>query len=1148
MNQQQKTHANKQVDYHGQGIHGQDNQSKQQEQSQAEIQKQSHSSQHQHQHNDQSGNQHLNNDHHNEIHHSSDDHHGTHYNPLQMPCNWDIARKHALSRRTAKEKKKDPLKTLSIETCPCCGFEVDREDIPFCSDPMALSFLGSGFALFYNYLKYCIIILFIQLLVKQIHNLYTNFNGSYCSHIKREKMEGHIIEEPYCPDSIFLRLSLANKLDNREALEMMQLLNFISIFIIMFLLIYFRKSQRQIDTTIDEEQLTPADYTICVKNIPTGLSVDYKYELKNLFENYSVLDSTKTIIVRKVVLVYDIEEIIELEKQLDQLIQQKKDAIKKCNFNFHHENVQKIEKEIEHLEHQIHMIEEDYETHNTNFSGMAFVSFDDESMKQLVLQDNPHTQWERMRSHINRGQLRSLSNQDLQWQGQKLFLEQAPEPNDVDWEFIHITTSEKILKRIRAWVYYILFESAAFFIIYLISHRLALLGDEAHEEELKGKLDYETKRKINILSFTISMIIVLFNKFGVAKIVHYIVDDEKISNKTKFQISFVYKYALALFLNAAIISFLVDIVILKNVKGAGGFIQNESQIFVLNAIFPPFIWCVDPWSFCKNIWRKYIMSKGDRALLTQQEANKLMEEPDYLSAKRYSDVMKTMWFTFMYGTAIPLGTLFSAFGILIYYFVDYYNILRRRTVKESISIQLSTEMIEMLEYIIAWCAFGEMTMTYTFFKEVSKIDILLIVMAILYQQLPMEDISEYLFPVENNEEKLFLEQAPEPNDVDWEFIHITTSEKILKRIRAWVYYILFESAAFFIIYLISHRLALLGDEAHEEELKGKLDYETKRKINILSFTISMIIVLFNKFGVAKIVHYIVDDEKISNKTKFQISFVYKYALALFLNAAIISFLVDIVILKNVKGAGGFIQNESQIFVLNAIFPPFIWCVDPWSFCKNIWRKYIMSKGDRALLTQQEANKLMEEPDYLSAKRYSDVMKTMWFTFMYGTAIPLGTLFSAFGILIYYFVDYYNILRRRTVKESISIQLSTEMIEMLEYIIAWCAFGEMTMTYTFFKEVSKIDILLIVMAILYQQLPMEDISEYLFPVENNEEIKPYAEGSANFDTDYDRENPVTRHKALNEWNQRIQNTISKNKKILAQQDEFGYAADGHFGRR
>ena len=67
-----------------------------------------------------------------------------------------------------------------------------------------------------------------------------------------------------------------------------------------------------------------------------------------------------------------------------------------------------------------------------------------------------------------------------------------------------------------------------------------------------------------------------------------------------------------------------------------------------------------------------------------------MEEPDYLSAKRYSDVMKTMWFTYFYGTAIPLGTLFSAIGLTLYYLMDYYNILRRRTVKESISNELST--------------------------------------------------------------------------------------------------------------------------------------------------------------------------------------------------------------------------------------------------------------------------------------------------------------------------------------------------------------------------------------------------------------------------------------------------------------------------
>lgn len=57
--------------------------------------------------------------------------------------------------------------------------------------------------------------------------------------------------------------------------------------------------------------------------------------------------------------------------------------------------------------------------------------------------------------------------------------------------------------------------------------------------------------------------------------------------------------------------------------------------------------------------------------------------------------------------------------------------------------------------------------------------------------------------------------------------------------------------------------------------------------------------------------------------------------------------------------------------------------------------------------------------------------------------------------------------------------------MLEYIIVWSAFGEMIMTYAFFKEISLIDVTLMVIAIIYASLPMEDISEKLFPVVNNE---------------------------------------------------------------
>lgn len=66
-----------------------------------------------------------------------------------------------------------------------------------------------------------------------------------------------------------------------------------------------------------------------------------------------------------------------------------------------------------------------------------------------------------------------------------------------------------------------------------------------------------------------------------------------------------------------------------------------------------------------------------------------MEMPDYSQAKRYGDIMKTMWFTFFYGDIIPVGILFSILGLNLYYFIDKYNVLRRRTIKENLSKDLS---------------------------------------------------------------------------------------------------------------------------------------------------------------------------------------------------------------------------------------------------------------------------------------------------------------------------------------------------------------------------------------------------------------------------------------------------------------------------
>lgn len=75
-------------------------------------------------------------------------------------------------------------------------------------------------------------------------------------------------------------------------------------------------------------------------------------------------------------------------------------------------------------------------------------------------------------------------------------------------------------------------------------------------------------------------------------------------------------------------------------------------------------------------WR----AKGKK-YYTQNEANELMEDTPYEMGKRYAEVIETMWFTFLYSTSIPAGAFISMLGLMIYYWVDKYNLLRRSTVK-----------------------------------------------------------------------------------------------------------------------------------------------------------------------------------------------------------------------------------------------------------------------------------------------------------------------------------------------------------------------------------------------------------------------------------------------------------------------------------
>ena len=67
-----------------------------------------------------------------------------------------------------------------------------------------------------------------------------------------------------------------------------------------------------------------------------------------------------------------------------------------------------------------------------------------------------------------------------------------------------------------------------------------------------------------------------------------------------------------------------------------------------------------------------------------------------------------MWFTFLYATVIPLGAIFSLFGIIFYYWIDKYNFLRRSSLEIRVQGKLTNMAMKLLDFTLLFRVVGEL--------------------------------------------------------------------------------------------------------------------------------------------------------------------------------------------------------------------------------------------------------------------------------------------------------------------------------------------------------------------------------------------------------------------------------------------------------
>ena len=101
---------------------------------------------------------------------------------------------------------------------------------------------------------------------------------------------------------------------------------------------------------------------------------------------------------------------------------------------------------------------------------------------------------------------------------------------------------------------------------------------------------------------------------------------------------------------------------------------------------------------------------------------------------------------------------------------------------------------------------------------------------------------------------------------------------------------------------------------------------------------------------------------------------------------------------------------------------------------------------------------------------------MWFTFLYSTLIPAGVVITLFGLICYYWVDKYNLLRRSSINGQISGSLIHVSLTLLDFTLIIKPIGAIIFDTQIRDSYRVANIVMILVALLFIVLPKDKLIE------------------------------------------------------------------------
>ncbi|KAL4483923.1 hypothetical protein ABPG72_013929 [Tetrahymena utriculariae] len=664
------------------------------------------------------------------------------YSRFQIPPNFSIANQHQIANLVGYENKE------SKDLCVCCARQINKQKINLVCNLRDLSFLGSGYPLYFSFLKYCEAFLCLILLTSGGYNMLTNaIYGKDCK--KNNELEGLNTSE-VCKKNWITVISLGNKQEQKTLMFIQEILNLATVIIIIILLQIFRRYQRKLDSECDEADISANDYTLLFQNIPLeydAIHSDYDDDLKLFVENEiskKLNQDTSTqdqcLEVVKINLCYNLKELQQLNKMHSELIKQKQNTLRQMHQGKIADTLilEKINKKIADFDDQILRFQEKFqdgkgkEFMKQYFTGKALVTLKTEQMKEQVL-------------ILAKDSKRS---KELVYQNQVLQITQAPYPTDMYWENLHITQSEKNKRSIKGFCISILALAACAGLIYLL-----LFIQKQQKPSQSQNTTQSNSALVQSIAILLSVAITILN-FILQIVLKYLTNIEGCYTRTEFNIIIAKKMTWATFINTSLIQFIIEVVFSNQNKfGAifseGGIAYNQNYVFMFNMFIPFVMGLIDFPGIFKKLQQKILAKNVEKSYLTQEQLNNLYEYPQYNISQQYANNLKTMFMVAFYSPIIPIGIVYSMVAILLIYWVDKFNILRRKTIKFSQSAELSIEMTEMIEYILPiYSLSNALFLIYIVGVDyVSVVSWISLGLGVIHAALPMQEFNEKWFQI-----------------------------------------------------------------------------------------------------------------------------------------------------------------------------------------------------------------------------------------------------------------------------------------------------------------------------------------------------------------------------------------------------------------